>query len=197
MVVLFVCLLVAQGAPMNKHRTFPAVSPSTFQCTMSTPAATPVWSDTSPKVALTHIFCGEIVNSGAAQGFHSLPDGKDPVCVITSGSCASYEGFPCRDNVQIYDSDTKKYVTKTPIVKNQLFFTESIVDTVNYLIGLYKSSQCYSKVAQNQQLCVQDNEKGIAVAMYIVNSSKDILTAYPLRPTDISTAGCDATCKYP
>ena len=171
--------------------------PSTFQCTLDTPAATPVWSNTTPKIALTHIFCGEIVNSGQAQGFHCLPSGKDPACVKTSSTCTSYQGFQCRSDVKIYNAEIGQYVTKTPVIANQLFFTQSIVDTVNYLITLYKSSKCYSLVAQQKQLCVQDTQKSIVIAMYIVNSSKDILTAYPIRPTDLPSAGCDAVCVYP
>ena len=171
--------------------------PSTFQCTLNTPAATPVWSDTTPKIALTHIFCGEIVSSGRAQGFHCLPSGKDPVCVITSSKCATYRGFECRSDVKIFNADIKNYVTKTPIIANQLFFTDSIVNTVNYLITLYKSSKCSSLVAQEKLLCVHDTQKAIAVAMYIVNSSKDILTAYPLRVSDLPSAGCNAQCVYP
>lgn len=195
--VLFLNLSTASGYQVNKYQPRFVVPPSSFQCALATPVATPVWSDTTPKIALTHIFCGEIINSGQAQGFHCLPSGKDPVCVITSGKCTPYNGFECRSNVKIYNADINQYVTKTPIIANQLFFTQSIVDTVNYLITLYKSNKCSSLVAQGKQLCVQDTQRRIAVAMFIVNSSKDILTAYPLRVSDLPSAGCDAQCLYP
>jgi len=37
-----------------------------------------VWSNTTPKLNLTHVFEGEINKSGKAVGFHSRPGGKDP-----------------------------------------------------------------------------------------------------------------------
>ena len=46
------------------------VVPDTFQCTSDSPTSDPVFSNTNPPVALTHIFCGEIKN-GKAQGYHS------------------------------------------------------------------------------------------------------------------------------
>ncbi len=37
-----------------------------------------VWSDTTPKVNLKHIFHGEINRRGKAVGFHARPGGRDP-----------------------------------------------------------------------------------------------------------------------
>jgi hypothetical protein len=37
------------------------------------------WSDTQPRINLTHIFYGEINRSGAPVGFHSRPGGIDPL----------------------------------------------------------------------------------------------------------------------
>jgi len=47
------------------------------------------WSDTTPKLNLTHIFEGEINKKGKAVGFHSRPAGMDPagarVVKVTAG----------------------------------------------------------------------------------------------------------------
>jgi hypothetical protein len=36
------------------------------------------WSDTTPPLNLTHVFCGEIGSRGDAVGFHAQPDGQAP-----------------------------------------------------------------------------------------------------------------------
>ena len=173
---------------------FQKVPFETFQCTKDSPR-NPVWSsNTTPSVALTHIFCGEITRAGAAQGLHSLPGGNDPTSAKTAMPCAAYKGLECRSTVEIYDSASINFVPKTPQIANALFFACTIKDTVDYLIALYQSPNCRT-VIKNGKVCVRDNTKGIAVALVIVNGA-DILTAYPFRVENFPPANCDAKCEY-
>ena len=169
-----------------------------FACTKDSPTTKPpVWSKTTPKVALTHIFCGEITSGGRAQGMHSLPGKTDPPSAITSNACAEYNGFECRSDVEIYNSKTDSYLQKTPQISKQLFFVKSIAETVTYLTTLYNSAHCRGIMKQDKKICVHDTNAKIVIALVIKNASMDILTAYPFRVEDISSAKCDDTCNYP
>ena len=74
------------------------VDPKNFQCTSNSPTSTPMFSNTNPPVALTHIFCGEI-KDGEAQGFHSRylanrntgpNEVNNPQCARATGSLYQY-----------------------------------------------------------------------------------------------------------
>lgn len=48
-----------------------AIKPENFECTTNSPVEPAVFSDTTPPVALTHTFCGNIAKkSSKVQGFH-------------------------------------------------------------------------------------------------------------------------------
>ncbi|KAL5505679.1 hypothetical protein EMCRGX_G007145 [Ephydatia muelleri] len=121
----------------------------------------------------------------------------DPPSARTSNACTAYNGFECRSDIEIYISKTKIYQQKTPKISNQLFFVKSIAEAVTYLTTLYNSAHCRGIMKQDKKICVHDTNAKIVIALVIKNASMDILTAYPFRVSDISSAKCDATCNYP
>ena len=98
------------------------VNPNQFTCTAQSPVQAPQFSDTTPRVALTHIFCGQVKN-GVAEGFHSrvLVNEAGTPCAKPTGDlqCANYEEMEdCKcsfssEGVEVYDSNTGAYIKKT------------------------------------------------------------------------------------
>ena len=98
------------------------VNPNQFTCTAESPVQAPQFSNTNPRVALTHIFCGQIKN-GDAQGFHSriLVNEVGHPCAIPRGDlkCANFaemEDCKCSfssNQIWVYDSNTGAYIKKT------------------------------------------------------------------------------------
>ena len=84
-----------------------------LQGTFSTNVEASKWSNTEPKVNLTHIFEGEINKRGRAVGFHARPYGRDPerahLYRLISGpnSLGIYTG-----EAEIYDVDTDRWKQK-------------------------------------------------------------------------------------
>ena len=104
------------------------VDPKEFTCTAESPVNEQNFSDTNPPVALTHIFCGDIVrkpNSVKAQGFHStaLVNTDGNACARPTGNiwCATvgYDMEECNscffysEGIEVYDSLNDRYVEKT------------------------------------------------------------------------------------
>ena len=97
------------------------VNPNQFMCTAQSPVQAPQFSDTTPRVALTHIFCGQ-VKDGVAEGFHSrvLINKVGTSCAKPTGDlqCANYrlvEDCKCSfssGGVEVYDSNTGAYIKK-------------------------------------------------------------------------------------
>ena len=76
------------------------VNPNQFMCTAQSPVQAPQFSDTTPRVALTHIFCGQVKDG--VEGFHSrvLINKVGTSCAKPTGDlqCANYrlvEGCKC------------------------------------------------------------------------------------------------------
>jgi hypothetical protein len=78
LIAIVVCLIVFTG--------FSSASVFASSCNVVNHT---VWSSTTPKLNLTHVFEGEINKKGKAVGFHSRPGAKDPagarVVKITAG----------------------------------------------------------------------------------------------------------------
>ena len=112
------------------------VNPKEFQCTSASPITQdPVFSNTNPPVALTHIFCGQVKtnkdNQKTAEGFHSRrlanmnsnPGGANsPRCAQAVGktTCArsGLSMSECQkcpfysQGIEVYDSNTGAYIHK-------------------------------------------------------------------------------------
>ena len=117
-VIMVLTLATAAAAAIKK------VEPEKFQCDTDSPTNDPVYSDTTPPVALTHIFCGQVIK-GKAKGFHSraLVNKVGKACAIATepikcdknhlgmadcSKCAFTAGAKVSP-----DSTDAKYITKT------------------------------------------------------------------------------------
>lgn len=158
-------------------------------CTVDSPFNTAVWSTTTPKFALTHIFCGQIVNKIQAQG-DALPSRWErSSSATTSSPCAAYNGFPCRNGDVMIRNVNSTFATKRAI-PNQLFFTQSIEETVTYLTTLYNSANCIGIIQKDKMICVHDTEKENCYS----TGDEKCFEGCPVIPTHTR---CNATCKYP
>ena len=190
-------------------------APNTFQCTSDSPTSDPVFSNTSPPVALTHIFCGEI-KSGKAQGYHSRylankhsrPGGVNhPRCAKTTGKLvgdiSSKLCQKCPFDAPVIEvlqnKDTSTYITKKTNQGNpNKFFpdawkTQYVVDVALNIFRLCMNGNMGvgSKVAclKNYKIvnCKEFN-------IVIFTDGTNIITAFPTNINDLT--GCDYTCDY-
>ena len=134
------------------------VDPRNFRCTTASPVTqNPLFSNTDPPVALTHIFCGQVKtehNKKSAEGFHSRhlanmnsnPGGVNyPRCakVVGKTTCAR-SGIPmskCQkcpfysEGIEVYDSNTKEYIYKKANQNNpNKFFPDAW--SAEYIVNL-------------------------------------------------------------
>ena len=114
------------------------VNPANFQCTKSSPTDPADWSNTNPRVALTHIFCGQI-QRGKAEGFHSRPNNKDPVCARANNKVPEHQTYPlkCYKKIKVckFNKGFKdKWIAREP--GTCCFFPPqwSIAETTNILV---------------------------------------------------------------
>ena len=184
-------------------QTIQDVPPSKFKCSTNSPVQPEIWSNTNPKVALTHMFCGQIVN-GVAQGVHGLPNNAPPLDVVeVRNRCVGYEGFHCYVDTYVWNANAKPaaFVHKVnpPNVKDQLFFPGNIEGTVNYLVQLYNTPACKNIIQANSRYCVEVFRNNILnhVTVLVTNrNDKNIRTAWPIRLSERSGNRCTAnnTC---
>ena len=70
-IVLTVATVAATSSSKPAQNSLKLQDPKIFNCNQASPTSKPpVFSTTTPHVALTHIFCGEI-KEGEVKGFHS------------------------------------------------------------------------------------------------------------------------------
>ena len=129
-ILLSVILLVAANG----------VDPNNFECTSKSPSSQPVYSNTDPAVALTHVFCGEIDSKGKAVGFHSRhlanqnskPGGTNyPPCARPTGKITCDSTKVCQkctfssEGIEVLNKNGE-YVKKKPNKGNpNKFFPDS------------------------------------------------------------------------
>ena len=101
-----------------------------FFCSKWSPVMKPDISSTDPPVAITHIFCGEIVDHeqngvgvSFAEGFHSRPDNQNPKSAKISNPAEIMSlGLPTKHcpymakakNVMVLDARKSKWVPRIP-----------------------------------------------------------------------------------
>ena len=161
-----------------------AVNPANFQCTKTSPTATAVWSNTQPQVALTHIFCGQI-QGGKAEGYHSRPNDRDPVCARANNKLQEYETYPlkCYKKIEVRqfnDGFRDKWIAREP--GTYCFFPSGwdIVETVNVLVGIYNRCQNQrdpDKICYTNYPYPNGGSFGIVIFM---NGNNAINSAFPV-----------------
>ena len=77
-----------------------------FKCTKNSPSNEPVWSDGSPSVLLTHIFCGQLSSyDSSAHGLHSQTQTSNyGVCAKANGCTYYTDGNGYCNDVEIRKS---------------------------------------------------------------------------------------------
>jgi hypothetical protein len=91
----------------------------------------PIWSDTIPKINLTHIFCGEINKRWKPVWFHSRPWWKDPITARLK-QLIYKKGNLYRWNVQIYDFVEEKRKTKFSSFFPDSYTMEEVINVILY-----------------------------------------------------------------
>ena len=135
--------------------------PAHFQRTKTSPTAAAVWSNTDPPVALTHIFCGQI-KRGKAEGFHSRPNDKDPVCATATEMLSENKYYPlkCYNKILVRQFINESMYNEIPRKTRKggyCFFPPkwSIKDTVNILVKIHKYCKGKEK-HEDTQICYKD-----------------------------------------
>ena len=133
------------------------MNPAQFECDKSSPTAAAVWSNTQPPVALTHIFCGQINEKRKAEGFHSHPNNKDPVCARANNKILADTTLPlsCYGKLEVRQllNGFSNWIARNP--STYCFFPSGrdIVETVNVLVGIY--NQCQNK-RDSDKICYKN-----------------------------------------
>lgn len=169
-----------------------SVDPANFKCDESSPVSTPVWSNTNPPVALTHIFCGQINKKGEAEGFHSFSGQQDPPCAKASEERMNTYPLDCYKKIEVYQSTTKKWIPRN-YPSTYCFFDEdlSVKDTVKILTEIY--NDCKNQ-RDKDKICYQMNKKvGIVIFTNGVTKGEQIVSAFPV-PTQVQSMPCKKYC---
>lgn len=189
------------------------VNPATFHCEESSPISDSLWSNGSPNVALTHIFCGQIKRDDKggvrACGFHSRPNNQDPVCARACGSHNDYGVIRCYEAVEVWDEYTEQWVPRSELENGFCFFPASwsIVDTVTNLQAIFNHCHDYIYKENNALRICGRNYKNLGFdVMLILQDSKNhnyyetgdpmklrVVTAYP---TPITMGANICTSEY-
>ena len=169
-----------------------AVNPANFQCTKSSPTDPADWSNTNPQVALTHIFCGQIQRR-KAEGFHSRPNNKDPVCARANNKLQDYQTYPlkCYKKIEVrqfINGFRDKWIARKP--GTYCFFPPQwdIVQTAYILVDIYKRCQTQR---DGDKICYRNFEHpeggsfGIVIFIANVGGHEAINSAFPVPTTMI------------
>ena len=199
------------------------IDPKNFQCTSKSPTSNPVFSDTNPKVALTHIFCGEIKlnkkRKKEAKGFHSRylanrntgpQENNNPQCARATGSLYQNEKLCSEEDmitqytfesegIEVYDGTThiKKGTNKG---NRDKFFPDAWTPehVVDVIVRTYHA--CKDKV-EDKKVCmknyVSENEKPLENEVFSImiftDGSDTISTAFPI---DKESRPDECHCDY-
>lgn len=190
---MFICLCTPLPFTSCQQQV---MDPSQFTCNVNSPVDTEVWSNTSPQVSLTHIFCGQINNAGQATGVHGLGTNSQPSLagvVRLQSACQSLgPNLPCWRQTYVWNARTGSFVRKSNnnINSDQLFYSGSFQSTVNYLTTLYNDPACQRLLRpnppQNHRYCVEVYRRNTDIldhkTVLQMNANNNIRSAWPLRP---------------
>lgn len=128
------------------------------------------WSNTSPKVNLWHVFEGEINRKGKPVGYHSRPNGQDPV----NARVASVKSGPNRAGV--YTANIEIRDKQQWLSKFSSFFPDSMSqdDVIAAILHAYNNSSNPDK-----QPWSGPSGLGFDIQGYTL-SKGDINTAFPV-----------------
>ena len=191
--VVLTCVILA---------TVAAVAVADFQCNITSPVVQGEWSTTSPSLALTHIFCGQISSKGKAEGFHSRPGGVDPPCAKAVGYPISFGSIDGFKETQVYNANSSQWISRYPTSTKYFYFfpTEWDVDeTINVLVGVY--NKCRNKFPSSAaEICMKSYQPSSGKAFDIFlflgkdrSGKEGVVSAFPAPLTDTT---CGNTCVY-
>lgn len=180
------------------------VDPNTFKCTVSSstsPSEKEEWSNSSPQVSLTHMYCGQISYAERkATGVHALDaDIATTAQVKVSNRCDALATFPCFKDVEVWDKKDGKFIKKAVENKFKYFFPDKPANLVKLLTTLVNHKQCKS-VLQNDGLnCISvsfnNQNKATYVAIVQMNGKGYMKSAWPIRPSELDAKLCSSQCK--
>ena len=198
------------------------VNPNAFVCTSKSPTSPPVYSNTNPPVALTHIFCGEINKNQKAVGFHSRnlsnmnsePGGtNDPPCARATGKITCDSTNFCRkcpfsaEGIEVWNKNTATYIKKTTNKGNlNKFFPDSWIPQfiVDLAIKIFKTCmngvmpEKVSEIACLKKYKIADHDCPVSVfniKIFTDGVHKAIATIFPTSVNDLKR--CDYICSLP
>ena len=194
-VLLFVLLLSVATARVLDTSQLRAqdVSPKRFACKLDSPVSKPVFSRTTPRVALTHIFCGQINRRGEAEGFHSRPGNRSPKCAKISRSATHNDGKQkhrkenpyCMNKLAIFDKRIGRWINRKSMAGGYSFFPTkwTVKNTVDEIIKMYDYCKQEGRIeGTTSTLYISNykyrNWKPFDVTIFL-NGEKDIVSAFP------------------
>ena len=177
------------------------IEPNEYRCTFDSPVSAPQYSNTVPPVALTHIFCGEIVKKGSsvkANGFHSRFLVNQPEVGPTSARVLDDDATWCAakwmdmkdctccfysDGIEVYDDDLKRYIEKKH--KNSKFFPDKLKpnDVVKIALEVFKKKMKNKMPKGNSDACLPEVEISgcdSPTAVMIFTDGEHISTVFPV-----------------
>ena len=176
--------------------------PSQFTCDLNSPVGREVWSNTQPRVSLTHIFCGQINNPNTvnpiAKGVHGLGNGQPSRNRVVEfrDRCQDLVGLrstmKCWRTTKVWNAGRPaNFVTKlNPHNSEQLFYSGSFESTVNYLTSLYNNLNLVPcnrlQPSRNNRYCFEIyNQRTNTLdhkTVLQMDANNNIRSAWPLRP---------------
>ena len=196
---------------MQEFAKVPAVNPADFWCDKSSPINPAIWSNTEPQVALTHIFCGQI-QRGKAEGYHSRPNNKDPVCARANNKIQEYRTYPltCYGKIEVrqfINGLRDRWIARES--GTYCFFPSqwNIVQTIKVLVKIYEWCRrqrdtdkiCYKNFKSTlfpeilgTSLHHDEGSFGIVIFIARVNQQDVINSAFPVPTT--MTMPCKTFC---
>ena len=151
-----------------------------------------------PPVGLTYIFCGHIKEDGTAEGFHSRPNKKDPVCAKADSYKYSI-GKPakvvdCYATEKVYNWRLSKWIGRTnaPI---SCFFPSAwtIAGTVTELRNIYTACRARLHATDNRICKRNHNNQDYDVIVLLNKAHTHIVSGY-VTPRNGEQCTASANC---
>ena len=201
-IVLTVATVAAPSSskPAKKGNLW-VVDPQYYEPTTN---GSPVFSDTTPHVALTHIFCGQIKQK-EAQGFHSRHlvgknSANNKPCAKTIGKINSYNPKKCpfsTGGIEVLDTNNKYKSRKAKEKRPQTFFPDDW--NPPFIVKLAQRIYKHCSELENGKACLKDYkfpdsdvcpQKTMNIKIDIQDGN--IISAYPIFKLN----GCNRTCTF-
>ena len=171
-----------------------------FDCNKTSPIDTANWSDTQPQVALTHIFCGQINQKGKAEGYHSRPNNRDPVCARANNLVPNTYPLKCYKKVEVreyIDGLRDKWIARDPGTYCFFPLAWNITETVNIFVDIYNQCQRrhdHDKICYQNYLHPDGGTFGIVLFIAQRDGQEVINSAFPVPKSMTRNMPCSKYC---